>query len=123
MSAARPNLAVMATGEDVRAIVADLPRAYEREVGRRAKFRVGSYVFAALSEDESLLGFAVPKEERAGLLASDPDTFLPPLRQDERYNWMRLRLAAVDRDELAELVTDAWAMCVPKRVAAAYFGS
>jgi hypothetical protein len=113
----------MATGEDVRAIVDGLPRAYERQVGRRAKFRVGSYVFAALSEDESLLGFAVPKDERDGLVASEPDKFLPPLPQDERYNWMRLRMSAVDREELRELLTDAWAMCVPKRVAAAYFAS
>lgn len=113
----------MATGEDVRAIVADLPRAYERVVGGRAKFRVGGYVFAVLSDDDERLGFAVPREERDGLVASEPDKFLPPLPQDERYNWMRLRLAAVDRDELTELVTDAWAMCVPKRVAAAYFGS
>ncbi|HEX6054592.1 MAG TPA: hypothetical protein VFY98_02170 [Intrasporangium sp.] len=29
-------------------------------------------------------------------------------------------LAALDRDELSELIVDAWAMCVPKSVALAY---
>lgn len=111
----------MATPEDVRAIALALPRAYEREVGGRAKFRVGQYVFAALSPDETLLGFGHPKEERDALIANEPDKFLPPVKSDERYNWLRLRLDAVDVEELRELLTDAWAMCVPKKVAAGYF--
>ena len=117
-----PNLAAVATADDVRAIALAFPRAYEREVSGRAKFRVGSYVFAALSPDESLLGFGFPKLERDALVASEPDKFLPPRTQDERYNWVRLRLDAVDVTELRELLTDAWAMCVPKKVSAAYFG-
>ncbi len=84
------------------------------------KFRVGRLVFLSLSRDETLLGFAYPKEERAALVASDPDRFLMPLPSDERYNWVRARLTALDVDELRELVVDAWAMCVPKRVAAEF---
>ena len=113
----------MATAEDVRQIVAALPRAYEREVGGLAKFRVGRYVFAVLSADGTRLGFAVPREERDALIASDPAKFLRPLPRDERYAWMRLRLAAVDAAELRELVTDAWAMCVPRSVSAGYFAT
>jgi hypothetical protein len=67
-----------------------------------------------------LLGFGYPRDERAALIASDPDKFLMPERSDERYQWVRLRLAAVDEDELAELLIDAWAMCVPKKVRDAY---
>ncbi len=78
-------------------------------------------MFASLSRDETLLGFGFPKEERADLVASDPDRFLMPVRSDERYNWVRARMAALDADLLRELVTDAWVMCVPKRVAAEYF--
>lgn len=110
----------MATVDDVRRIALALPRAYEALVADRVKFRVGRIVFASLSRDETLLGFGYPRDERAALVASDPDKFLMPLRSDERYNWVRLRLAAVDEDELAELVTDAWAMCVPKKVRTAY---
>ena len=43
-----------------------------------------------------------------------------PVRSDERYHWVRARLAALDEEELAELVVEAWRMCVPKRVAEAY---
>ena len=41
-----------------------------------------------------------------------------PVASDLRYQWVRLRLARVDRDELAELLVGAWEMCVPKAVAA-----
>ena len=113
----------MANAEDVRRICAPLPRSYEAIVGDRLKFRVGQLVYASLSRDETLLGFGYPKLEREALVEGDPDKFLMPLRSDERYNWVRLRLAAVDTDELAELLIDAWRMCVPKRVAADYLGS
>ncbi len=64
------------------------------------------------------MGFAFPKLEREALVAGDPDTFLMPLAADERYNWVRARLAALDEELLRELVVDAWTMCVPKSVAA-----
>jgi transposase len=48
--------------------------------------------------------------------------FLMPLRSDKRYQWVRVRLAAVDEREMTELVTDAWRIVVPKRVAAEHLG-
>lgn len=104
--------------DDVRAVVRGLPRAYEVVVADRVKFRVGRLVFLSFSRDESLMGFAFPKLEREALVASDPDKFLMPLPSDERYNWVRVRLAALDEEELRELVVDAWRLCVPKKVAA-----
>jgi hypothetical protein len=113
---------VVSTIEDVRRIALALPRAYEVLVGDRVKFRVGRLVFASLSRDETLLGFGYPRDERVALVAGDPDKFLMPLPSDERYQWVRLRLAAMGEDELTELLVDAWTMCVPKGVAAAYRG-
>ena len=40
-----------------------------------------------------------------------------------RFNWVHVRLAAIDADEMRDLVEGAWAMCVPKRVAAEYAAS
>jgi len=84
------------------------------------KFRVGRIVYLAFSRDETVMGFAFPKEERAVLVASDPTKFLMPLQSDMRYNWVRARLAAIDANEALELVLEAWRMVVPKNVAAAY---
>lgn len=106
--------------EDVRRIALELPRAYEAMVRDHVKFRVGSIVFASVSPDESLLGFGFPREEREALVAANPTTFLMPRDSDLRYQWVQLRLAEIDVDELEELIVDAWRMCVPKSVAAAH---
>ena len=110
----------MVTVLDVRRIAHGLPRSEEHLIRDRVKFRVGRIVYLALSADETTMGFAFPKEERDALLAAEPDKFLPPHRSDERYNWLRVRLAVLDADELRELVVEAWRMVAPKRVAAAY---
>ena len=110
------------TIDDARAIVADFPRSYEALVRDRVKFRVGRIVYAAFSRDETIMGFAFPREEREALVASDPDRFLMPSASDMRYQWVHVRLDAIDVDELRELLVDAWRMCVPKKVSDAYDG-
>ena len=110
------------TIDDARAIAATLPRSYEALVRDRVKFRVGQIVYAAFSDDDTIMGFGFPKDEREALVASEPDKFLMPSASDMRYQWVQVRLDAIDLDELRELLVDAWRMCVPKKVAAAYEG-
>src|SRR2546423_637827 len=107
----------MVTIDDVRALALSLPRSYEALVRDRVKFRVGRIVYLAFSRDETLMGFGFPKEEREALVASEPDKFLMPKGRDLRYHWAVVRLAAIDRVEMREIVLDAWRMVVPKRVA------
>jgi hypothetical protein len=116
----RGGLRRMATAEDVREIALTLPRAYEVWVRDRVKYRVGRIVFLSLSPDESLLGFGFPKEMREARVAAEPRKFLMPIASDMRYNWLRLRLAEVERDELWELIVDAWWGTVPKFVREAF---
>ncbi|MGH2749592.1 MAG: MmcQ/YjbR family DNA-binding protein [Actinomycetota bacterium] len=107
----------MVTIEEVREFAAGLPRTEEALVRDRVKFRVGRIVYLAFARDETLMGFAFPKEERDALIASDPEKFMMPKRSDQRYNWVVVRLAAIDEVEMREIVLDAWRMVVPKRVA------
>ena len=113
----------MVTIDDVRAVAGDLPRAYEVLVRDRVKFRVGRIVFVAFSRDEQIMGFGFPKEEREALVTAEPDKFLMPGQSDLRYHWVQVRLSAIDQAEMTELVTEAWRMCVPMRVAAGYLGT
>lgn len=106
------------TLDDARTFGLGLPRTTEGVVHGRLKLRVGQIVYVDFSRDETVMGFAYPKEERDALIASDPDKFQLPRPSDLRYNWVAVRLAALDLDELRELVYDAWRMVVPKRVAA-----
>ena len=64
----------------------------------RVKFRVGRIVYLAFSRDETLMGFAFPKEERDWLVGTEPEKFLMPRDSDLRYNWVVVRLAAIDAD-------------------------
>ena len=112
----------MVSIDDVRAIASGLPRSYEAMVRDRVKFRVGRIVYLAFSRDEEVMGFAFPKEERALLVSSQPDKFQMPSPSDMRYNWVHVRLGAIDGAEMRELVLDAWQMAVPKKVASAYLG-
>ena len=114
-------VSVPVTTEEVRALALQLPRAYEALVRDRVKFRVGRIVFLAFSRDETVMGFGFPKDQRAALVAAEPDKFSLPGTGDMRYHWVHVRLSAIDHAEMTELVLDAWRMCVPKKVAAAYF--
>jgi hypothetical protein len=108
----------MVTADDVRSYVADLPRSYEVFVRGRWKFRVGQIVYIAFSKDETLMGFAFPKEERQWLVETEPEKFMYPRESDMRFNWVVARLDALERQEMEELVFDAWRMVVPKFLAA-----
>src|SRR5437763_6950778 len=106
----------MVTADDVRRVALRLPRTEEHLIRDRVKFRVGRIVYAALSPDETVMGFGFPKEERAALTTAEPQKFFMPVRSDERYHWVRAWLAALDPAEMRELVVDAWCMVVPKGV-------
>lgn len=108
------------TIEEVRSLALVLPRTTEALVYDRVKFRVGRIVYVSFSRDETVMGFAFPKEEREALVESEPDKFMMPRPSDLRFNWVLVSLAALDATEMRELVLDAWRMVVPKRVAAAY---
>ena len=111
------------TIDDVRALASTLERSYEVVVRDRVKFRVGRIVYLAFSRDDTLMGFAFPKDEREALVASEPDKFMLPKAGDMRYNWAVVRLAEIDRDEMVEIVIEAWRMVVPKKVFNAYDGT
>lgn len=66
------------------------------------------------------MGFAFPKEERQALIDSEPDKFVMPKLSDQRFNWLEVRLEAIDDEEMYELAWNAWRMVVPKRVAAGH---
>jgi hypothetical protein len=104
----------MVTLDDVRSVALALPRTTEAFVRGRVKFRVGRIVYASFSRDETIMGFGFPKEWREALVESDPARFMLPSQFDMRYNWVHVKLAAIDKAEMQDLVLDAWAMTVPK---------
>ena len=108
------------TPDEVRALAATLPRSYEAHVRGRVKFRIGQIVYLSLAPDDSWMGCGFPKEFRAAAVEAEPGKFALPSESDMRFNWIHVNLAAIDTDEMRDLVEDAWARAVPRYVAEDY---
>jgi hypothetical protein len=111
------------TAADVRAVALSLPRTEEHLIRDHIKFRVGKIVYASISPDELTMGFGFPKEQRAALIAAEPDKFALPRLSDQRFHWVHAQMTVLGPDEMRELIIDAWRMVVPKKVAAAHLGA
>ncbi|MCF2527669.1 MmcQ/YjbR family DNA-binding protein [Yinghuangia soli] len=109
------------TPDDVRREALALPETAEKLAWGAPTFRVRDKIFAALAEDDASVAFRCPKEDRAELIAAEPEKFFMRHGHDDNYNWIRAHLAAVeDADELRAMLTDSWRMTAPKRVVKAF---
>ena len=110
----------MVTADEIRAVARALPRSYEVFVRGRIKFRVGQIVWLALSKDEEWMGCGFPKEMRQAAVDAEPHKFQLPSESDMRFNWIHVRLEAIDGDEMRDLVEEAWSRAVPLYLAREY---
>jgi hypothetical protein len=107
----------MASEDDVRTIALGLPETSERSSYGSPGFRVKDKLFARIREPGVLMVRTADEAEKEFLIRAEPDKFFTIPHYDG-YPSVLVRLAAVDRDELAELLTDAWRTRAPKRVLA-----
>jgi hypothetical protein len=106
----------MPTSDDFRALALALPEALERETWGHPTFRVRDKMFAAMAADGTSASVKSTKEAQAALVGSEPEVFSVP-KYVGVHGWVGIRLAGVDREELRELVTEAWLMTAPRRLA------
>ena len=106
--------------DEVRALAATLPRSYEAHVRSYVKFRIGQIVYLSLAPDGSTMGCGFPKEFRQAAVDAEPEKFSLPSEPDMRFNWIHVTLAAIDVEEMRDLVEGAWSRAVPKYVAEEY---
>ena len=111
----------MASESDVREIALSLPETEERPSYGTPGFRVKDRLFARIREPGVLVLWVADEGEKDFLLRAEPDKFFTTPHYDG-YPSVLVRLAAVDRDELRELLTDAWRVRAPKRLADAFEG-
>src|SRR4029450_14007052 len=108
----------MATADDVRRIALSLPETDEHpSYGGRPSFRVRKKGFARLLDDGESCGVwpepTDAKEARVGPgRGSHPQKSFTTSHHDG-YATRLVRYAAVDLDELRELVTDSWRVKAP----------
>jgi hypothetical protein len=106
----------MATETDVRQIALALPETEERPSYGTPGFRVKDRLFARIPEHGVLLVWCADEAEKDFLLRAAPEKFFTTPHYDGHPSVL-VGLDAVDRDELAELLTDSWRVRAPKRLA------
>ena len=111
----------MATEDDVRRIALSLPETTEKPWFGTPGFRVKDKGFLRVRTEAEggLVVFVSDLGEKEALLASDPDRFFTTPHYD---GWpvVLVNLAAVDLDELEELITESWRQRAPKRLLKAF---
>jgi len=106
------------TFDRVREIALAMPSAEEAVSYGTPSFKVRGKLFARLREDGTLM---VKTEfgRREALIRTQPDRyFTTPHYAD--YPSVLVRLEHADEEDLADLMTDAWLMVAPKRLAASF---
>ncbi|MCY3882125.1 MAG: hypothetical protein F4Z77_06015 [Dehalococcoidia bacterium] len=102
----------MATSDDVRELALALPETAEKPSYGTPGFRVGDRLFARLHQDGESLVLRMDRDEREALAEAEPEKFFWTPHYD-RHQWIQVRLVAVDREELLELLQDAWRLRAP----------
>lgn len=93
-------------------LVDQLPEVARVDNGRYWRVTVGNGVFGYLWEPTLTVGLKQTIAEQLALVAERPDTFEVQFTS-AGFGWVVVRLAGVERDELAELTFEAWRLTAP----------
>jgi hypothetical protein len=109
----------MMTAKGVRQLALSLPETSERETWGEATFRVKEKIFVTIGPDGKAAGVKASKEDQQHLVKSDPETFSVS-HYTGRFGWVTVQLARVAREEMRNLIINAWRRTAPKKTVAAY---
>src|ERR1700709_1293819 len=96
----------MTSEDDVRELALALPETIEKPSYGTPGFRVRDKLFARIREEGVLVIWCESLEEKDFLIEGDPEKFFTTPHYDG-YTNVLVRLKAVDREELAELLAES----------------
>ena len=103
----------MASWDDVVAIGTALPEVEESTWFRTPALKVRGKSFCRMKEDgETLVIQVVDLEDKEALLRSEPEVFFTTPHYDG-HAYVLVHLDRIGREQLAELVEDAWRLRAP----------
>jgi hypothetical protein len=102
--------------DDVRRAALALPGTAEKPSYGSPGFRVKDRLFARIRpEGDCVVVWCADLAEKEGLLSSEPEKFFTTPHYDG-YSSVLVRMAAVGRDEMAEILADSWRLRAPARL-------
>jgi hypothetical protein len=105
------------TFDTVREIARELPGAVEGTSYGTPAFKVGKNLFVRQHQDGESLVVKIDHDQRSMRIKADPETFYITDHY-LNYPWILVRLAKVEREDLRELLGDAWKLSAPARLVA-----
>ncbi len=97
----------MPTPKTVRRIALSLPKTEERSCYGTPGFYVGKKIFARLLEDGDSIVLKIDYDRRDVLMKADPQAYFIT-EHYRKHPMMIVRLSAVERADLRELLEGAW---------------
>jgi hypothetical protein len=107
------------TWETVRDIALALPGSEESTSYGTPAFKVRGKLFVRLHQSGHSIVVRIDMDERAMRMQADPKAF-HITDHYLAYPWMLVRLSAVRRDDLADLIEESWRLQAPARLLAEY---
>lgn len=98
--------------EDAVALIDQLPEIRRSDYDRYSKFEVSGRTFGYLWEPTRTIGLKQTISEQLALVAERPEVFEVQFTAGG-FGWVVVHLEGVERDELAELVFEAWRLSAP----------
>jgi hypothetical protein len=105
----------MISWEDVLELARDLPEVEESTSYGTPSLKVKGKFMARLRDEAGVLVVRCDLDEKPFLLEANPETLFTMPHYDG-YGAVLVRLDAVGRDELKELLIDAWLLVAPKKL-------
>ncbi|WP_199788178.1 cation:proton antiporter [Streptomyces sp. MspMP-M5] len=102
----------MVSTDQVRELALSLPEAEEQDHRGRPSFRIRGRIFTTLWPDAGIAVIKAPADEVHACVEASPETF--EILTWGQSEFLKVHLKHADRDEVAELVTEAWAGQAPK---------
>ena len=102
------------TFDTVREIARELPGAIESTSYGTPAFKVGKCLFARQHDEQDLLVIKIDPAQRSMRMKVDPETFFITDHY-LNYPYMLVRFSKVSREDLRELLEEAWEQCDAKR--------
>lgn len=93
-------------------LAGQLPEVQRTDHGRYLKLQVGGHPFGYVWEPTGTIGLKQTVAEQLALVAERPEVFEVQFTAGA-FGWVVVHLAGVERDELAELVFEAWRLTAP----------
>jgi len=100
---------------DAFALVDQLPGITRTDNGRYWRFAVVEKTFGYLWEPTRTVGLKQTIAEQLALVAERPETFEVQFTAGG-FGWVVVQLGGVERDELSELVFEAWRLTAPAQL-------